>query len=37
MIKILKEFSKKEVGLMLICIILIVGQVRIDLKLPEYM
>ncbi len=37
MIKILKEFSKKEVWLMLICIILIVGQVRIDLKLPEYM
>lgn len=37
MIKILKEFSKKEVWLMIICIILIVGQVRIDLKLPEYM
>ncbi len=37
MIKILKEFSKKEVWLMLICIVLIVGQVRIDLKLPEYM
>ena len=37
MIKILKEFSKKEVWLMLICIILIIGQVRIDLKLPEYM
>lgn len=37
MIKILKEFSKKEVWLMLICIILIVGQVWIDLKLPEYM
>jgi len=37
MIKILREFSKKEVWLMLICIILIVGQVWIDLKLPEYM
>ena len=37
MIKILKEFSKKEVWLMIICIILIVGQVWIDLKLPEYM
>ena len=37
MIKILKEFSKKEVWLILICIVLIVGQVRIDLKLPEYM
>lgn len=37
MIKILKEFSKKEVWLMLICIALIVGQVWIDLRLPEYM
>ena len=37
MIKILNEFSKKEVWLMIICIVLIVGQVWIDLKLPEYM
>jgi len=37
MIKILKEFSKKEVWLALVCIILIVCQVWIDLRLPEYM
>jgi len=37
MIKILKEFSKKEVLLVIICIVLIIVQVWIDLKLPEYM
>lgn len=37
MIRILKELSKKEIWLMLICIVLIVAQVWIDLRLPEYM
>ena len=37
MIRILKEFSKKDVWLILICVVLIVWQVWIDLRLPEYM
>ena len=37
MIRILKELSKKEIWLIIICIFIIVCQVWIDLRLPEYM
>ena len=37
MYKILKNFSKKELILIFICVILIVFQVWIELRLPEYM
>ncbi len=37
MFKIFKNFTKKDVFLILICIFLIVFQVWLDLKLPDYM
>jgi ATP-binding cassette, subfamily B, multidrug efflux pump len=37
MIKLFKNFTKKEVGLIIVCIMLVVGQVWLDLKLPDYM
>ena len=37
MIKLLKNFSKKEWLFTLVCLILIVGQVWLDLKIPDYM
>lgn len=37
MLKLLKKLNKKEVLLIGICLIFIVGQVWLDLKLPDYM
>ncbi len=37
MIKILKTLNKKEVGIFIICFILIFIQVWLDLKMPDYM
>ncbi len=37
MLKLIKEFRKKDFALILICIFLIVFQVWLDLKLPDYM
>ena len=37
MFKIFKNFTKKDVFLIFICILLIVFQVWLDLKLPDYM
>lgn len=37
MFKLFKNFSKKDICLILICILLIVFQVWLDLKLPDYM
>ena len=37
MLKLFKNFTKKDYGLILICIILIFFQVWLDLKLPDYM
>ena len=37
MIKLLKNLGKKEWGLIAICFILILGQVWLDLKMPDYM
>ncbi len=37
MIKLLKCFSKREWGLALICLALIIGQVWLELKMPDYM
>ena len=37
MLKLFKNFRKKDIGLMIIAIILIVFQVWLDLKLPDYM
>ena len=37
MIKIFKNFSKKDWGILLICVALIASQVYLDLKLPDYM
>ena len=37
MIKIFKNFSKKDWGILLICVGLIALQVYLDLKLPDYM
>ena len=37
MIKILKNFTKKDIILIILCIILISFQVFLDLKLPDYM
>jgi len=35
--KLIKNFNKKDVGLILVCIFFIVAQVWLDLKLPDYM
>lgn len=37
MFKLFKNFSKKDICLILICILLIIFQVWLDLKLPDYM
>lgn len=37
MLKLLKNFTKKDVLLIIICFILITFQVWLDLKLPDYM
>jgi len=37
MIKLIKNFNKKEWGLVFISLLLIVGQVWLDLKMPDYM
>lgn len=37
MLKLLKKLDKKEVILILVCLVFIVGQVWLDLKLPDYM
>lgn len=37
MIKLLKNLGQKDWGLAIICLILIIGQVWLDLKLPDYM
>ena len=37
MIKIFKNFSKKDWSILLICVGLIALQVYLDLKLPDYM
>ena len=37
MIKLLKEFNKKDYFLIFVCSLLIVFQVWLDLKLPDYM
>ena len=37
MFKLIKNFSKKEWGLILISFCLIIGQVWLDLKMPDYM
>ena len=37
MFKILKRMNRKSVGLILICIVFIVFQVWLDLRLPDYM
>lgn len=37
MIKLLKDFNKKDICFILISIILIVGQVWLELKMPDYM
>ena len=37
MFKLFKNFGKKDIAVMLICIILIVLQVWLELKMPDYM
>ncbi len=37
MLKLIKNFNKKELGLIVIIFILILGQVWLDLKMPDYM
>ena len=37
MIKLLKNLSKKDILIILICFILIAAQVWLELKLPDYM
>ena len=37
MFKLFKNFTKKDIGIIVISIILIVFQVWLDLKLPDYM
>ena len=37
MFKLLKNFSKKEWLIILFCFCLIVGQVWLELKMPDYM
>lgn len=37
MIKLLKNFGKKEWGLVLICFILVIAQVWLELKMPDFM
>ena len=37
MIKLLKNLSKKDIVIILICFILIAAQVWLELKMPDYM
>ena len=37
MLKLFKKLNKKEVLLIGVCLVFIVGQVWLDLKLPDYM
>ena len=37
MLRIFKNFTKKEWGLMLVCFVLIFAQVWLELKMPDYM
>ena len=37
MLKVLKKLTKKDVSFILICIVFIVFQVWLDLKIPDYM
>ena len=37
MLKLFKNFTKKEWGLMLVCFVLIFAQVWLELKMPDYM
>lgn len=37
MFKLLKKLDKKEIIFILICLVFIIGQVWLDLKLPDYM
>ena len=37
MIKLLKNLGKKEWLLALVCLVLIIGQVWLELKMPDYM
>ena len=37
MIKLLKDFNKKDIMVILLCILIMIFQVWIELKLPEYM
>ncbi len=37
MLKLLKKLNKKEVLLIIVCLVFIIGQVWLDLKLPDYM
>lgn len=37
MLKLLEKLEKKEIIYILICLVFIIGQVWLDLKLPDYM
>ena len=37
MFKLFKNFNKKDIGMIIISIVLVVFQVWLDLKLPDYM
>ena len=37
MLKLLKKINKIEVIMIVICLVFIIGQVWLDLKLPDYM
>ena len=37
MLKIFKNFNKKDIGLIVLCVGLIAFQVWLDLKIPDYM
>lgn len=37
MLKLLKKLNKTEIIMILICLIFIIAQVWLDLKLPDYM
>lgn len=37
MLKLLRKLDKKEIIFILICLVFIIGQVWLDLKLPDYM
>ena len=37
MFKLFKNFSKKDMMIILLCVVIMIFQVWIDLKLPEYM